>query len=330
MESLFRAGAIPELHRGRFTREDGRFRPVMLFCETTNICPNACIVCAYPRMTRPKGVMSPDLFERVVTDYAAMGGGDVSLTPVVGDVFHDPHLGERVARLRREPAIGKIGFTTNAVRADTLGDAGLRALLRGLDRIYLSVYGLDAEENRILTGRRHFDRARDNVKRIVDLVDDVSKIGVGFRLLRRGSEEALRHWLRETCGVVLPFGVVTEFANWGVLDTAVPLPLDATWVPERPVTLPCLLPVVACQVHVDGNVSFCPCDDFDASPELSLGRIGQDTLSALCNGPAAARLWAAGAEDTPGHCRRCTFHRPLPDPDCLRALLNNPFDLIGG
>lgn len=330
MESLFRAGMIPEEHRSRFERKDGRFRPVMLFCETANICPNACIICAYPRMTRPKGVMTLDLFERVVTDYAAMGGGDVSLTPVVGDVFLDPHLGERVARLRREPTIGKIGLTTNAVRADTLGDTGLRTLLGGLDRVYLSVYGLDAEENRMLTGRHHFGRAKDNLKRIVDLVDDVNKIGVGFRLLRRRSEDALRHWLLETCGVALPFGVVTEFANWGVLDTAVPLPLDAAWMPERSVTLPCLLPLVACQVHVDGNVSFCPCDDFDAAPELSLGRIGQDSLYDLCNGPAAAQLWAAGAKDTPAHCRRCTFHRPLPDHGCLRTLLDNPFDLIGG
>lgn len=330
MESLLRAGALDEEHLRRFRRDDGLYRPFMLFCETVNSCPNACVVCAYPRMTRPGRVMDRDLFARVLADYAAMGGGDVSLTPVVGDVFLDPHLPDRVAMLRSREAVGRIGFTTNAVRADVFGEARLRALLSDVDRIYVSVYGLDEAENQLATKRPFFRQARDNLRRIVDLVDDIGKIGVGFRLLRRRGEDELRQWLLDACGVALPFGVVTEYANWGVLDTSRPLPHDATWVPERDVSLPCLLPLVACQVHADGNVSFCPCNDYDCSPELSLGRLGRESLLELVNGPAAARLWAADAAGTPTLCRRCTFHRPLPDPGCLRTLFHNPFDLIGG
>src|SRR5262249_21304594 len=45
----------------RFIRFKGRHRPLMLICETTNICNNHCIICAYDSQTRKKQRMPMDV-----------------------------------------------------------------------------------------------------------------------------------------------------------------------------------------------------------------------------------------------------------------------------
>lgn len=52
-------------------------KPLMLKLETTNICNAHCCFCGYPKMQRRKQVMKLDLFEKVVNDYALMGGGQL-------------------------------------------------------------------------------------------------------------------------------------------------------------------------------------------------------------------------------------------------------------
>jgi hypothetical protein len=64
-------------------------RPLMLICETTNICNNHCIICAYDHQTRKKQRMQQDVFRRTLEQYVEIGGGPLSLTPMVGDVFLD-------------------------------------------------------------------------------------------------------------------------------------------------------------------------------------------------------------------------------------------------
>ena len=51
----------PVLGRGRYLRRlshKGRHRPVMLICETVNICNNDCIICPYSVHSRSKGTMT--------------------------------------------------------------------------------------------------------------------------------------------------------------------------------------------------------------------------------------------------------------------------------
>ena len=68
------------------------WRPLMLICETVNICNNDCIICPYSSQSRKKELMNLDLFRNILDQYAEIGGGYISLTPMVGEVFLDSLL----------------------------------------------------------------------------------------------------------------------------------------------------------------------------------------------------------------------------------------------
>ena len=71
-------------------------RPLYLRIETVNICNNRCIICAYPNQTRHEEVMTMEVFKKAVEDYVNLGGGYLSLTPLVGEVLLDPYLIDRL------------------------------------------------------------------------------------------------------------------------------------------------------------------------------------------------------------------------------------------
>lgn len=137
----------------------GQFRPLTISIETVNICNNNCVICPYSSQTRVRRIMPDDLFSKVVRDYIEIGGGPISLTPLVGEVFLDKRLPARLALLKSSPSIATISTTTNAVMVHRFSDAHLRSVLAGFDRIKISVYGLDPEEYRLMTRKDEYQKA---------------------------------------------------------------------------------------------------------------------------------------------------------------------------
>ena len=84
-----------------------------IYIEGTNICNAKCVFCAYPQMDRPKQTMSMDHF-RSVERWAALGGDEADLTPIVGDPFVDKHILERLDFCATSRASGVFTFT-NAI-----------------------------------------------------------------------------------------------------------------------------------------------------------------------------------------------------------------------
>ena len=100
-----------------------------------------------------------------------------------------------------------------------------------------------------------------------------------LNLLKARSDAELKAWVRKQFGIDAPVGYTNTYANWGVKDVNIPLPHDATWLANPAKTHHCVIPLVAAQVHSNGNVSICPCDDFDADAGLSLGNLAEDALA---------------------------------------------------
>ena len=103
-------------------RELTREAPLFLEVETTNFCNASCIFCSYPDMKRKKGVMSLQMFQKVVDDYVQMGGGPVSLTPLEGEPLLDPILLERLEILKKYPEMQQVVVTTNGIALDKYSD----------------------------------------------------------------------------------------------------------------------------------------------------------------------------------------------------------------
>jgi sulfatase maturation enzyme AslB (radical SAM superfamily) len=309
------------------------FRPIALFVETVNLCNNSCIICAYDQQTRPKGTMSMALFDRVLSDYSEMGGGHLSLTPVVGDALLDRHLVERVRRCEDFPAIRSLSFTTNAAIADLFDDGELEYILSRLRRICISVYGLDESEYRKMTRRDTYQRLLRGIDRILRLARN--EVVFGFRLLVRREMAQVHEWMaqfasyRHSQATVTVTPPVYSYSNWGVFDIQSALPDDARWIEIPAQKDQCLIPLLGCQVYWDGRVSFCPCDDYDQAESLSLGSLEEASLGALCSGEKARRLWNWRAHGVPDFCRSCSFYRPLADLSSSEDILEDPLILAG-
>lgn len=310
----------------------GKSRPIMITCETVNICNNDCIICAYGQQKRKQSIMSMEVFDKVLTDYSAMGGGIISLTPMVGDIFLDKNLLERIKRIEQYPNLTKISVTTNATLADRFREDDLRFILDRVHRMHISIYGLDQQEHALLTRRDDHDRALDSIRLMLRVCQQPEKVAFGFRSLRKYTPEQYQAWMIKTFGHEVAYTQISSYSNWGGLfDSRQPLPMQAEWNHSKHNTEQCLIPLVALQVFVNGDVSFCPCSDYDGVKDLSLGNIMEKPLLDLYNSDRCRALWdfEVGA-NMPRFCRNCSFHQPLKSLAFAEYIFDDPIRFIGG
>jgi sulfatase maturation enzyme AslB (radical SAM superfamily) len=319
---------IEKLSSGRHSR------PLMLMVETTNICNNDCIICPYSSQTRKRQTMTLDLFSKLLSDYEELGGGALSFTPIVGDVFVDKHLIRRIEMVRECNFIRGFSVTTNGVLASRFDDAELDYIVSSFDRIKISVYGLDREEYRLMTRKDQYDVAMENITRLVRR--SKGNVVLGLRMLKERPPSEIEGWIegiRHEAGSQHPLVVKSEakqYSNWNFFDTSKPLPFSATWRPAVTNDKQCLIPLLAVQVTSAGNVSFCACANFDTVDRLMLGNINTQSLAEMYNSDRCRELWDWTKYGVPEFCRSCSFHLPIEVADHVPWLFDNPTEFVGG
>lgn len=314
---------------------DGRRRTLYLRIETVNICNNLCVVCAYRDQTRVKSTMSMATYRKALEDYREMGGGYVSITPLVGDVLLDRHLKERIEVIRKAEWVTGVGMTTNAAMAHRFDDSELEDIVSSFEWISISIYGCDQEEYEIMTKRRTYKQLLNGIRRICTYARN--PVSLEFRLLKKRPREELDRWLREEVFEAEPTNcfvnsTLLKYANWSIYSAENnPLPFNAQWAPEEPKDhkAQCLIPIFGFMVFSNGNVSFCPCDNFDDVEELRLGNINEQSLIDIYNSDKVQRLWDWKKHGIPEFCKRCTFYAPLKKLARKPGLLTNPHTYVG-
>ncbi|WP_053549685.1 radical SAM protein [Desulfuromonas soudanensis] len=289
-----------------------REAPLILQIETTNVCNAACIFCAYSAMQRPKGVMSMALFDKLVNDYAGMGGGPVSLTPVVGDALLDPHLLERLRLLSAHPLVNQITMTTNAIALDRYADDEVRFLLESLDGIQVSIGGLDAETYKTLYGVDRFPQVKAAMERLLTLKDGVesgANLTFAFRTNDWTFELRFKRQLDEYRRRGVFVSHIWTYANYsGVIksDSRMNLQVNET---EAKTTTTCVYPCVHMAVCWDGRVTACGCADFEGK-SLWVGQAQENSLAELWHGEKRSRILESFTSGrlTP-ICRQCTAYQ---------------------
>jgi len=305
-------------------------RPLMLICETVNICNNDCIICAYSLMRRKKETMSLDLFQKVLQDYSDIGGGKLSITPMIGDIFLDKLLIDRIKMIRQYTKITGLSVTTNAIASEVLSDTELKYVLENFERFHISIYGLDDEEYQVMTRRPHYLRMLKNVKRIIEITPNKKSIIFGFRFLKNHTESEVRSWIIQNFQCEIPFSFTRVFSNWGnAIDTSVKLPFEGEWLQSQENTEPCIIPLIVCQIFSNGDVSYCACTDFDINEELRLGNITREHLIDILNSDKANWLRRLDVK-MPEYCKYCSFHKPMAELAQSQQIIQNPIDFIGG
>jgi MoaA/NifB/PqqE/SkfB family radical SAM enzyme len=293
-EHLLRAQAKPVR---RLLLAMGRDRaprmPEIVQIESTNICNAKCVFCPRDDMHRRQGIMSVELFRKIVDECVELGITHVRMHNY-GEAFIDKRLVEKV-RYAKQKGIKEVGMISNG---SLITDQIARGMIdAGLDAINISV---DASGKEVFESTRvglKYDKVIGNIERLVRLRTESGKrrpkLILSFVRQNNSADEQafIEHW-RAIADKIH----VTDLHNWaGTLNQ------------ESDVNYPCYRPWLTFTVLWDGRVSLC-CADFDG--KTILGDLNTHSIAEIWNAEAYRDVRRQHLESGgPDICRACDLPR---------------------
>ena len=267
--------------------------PEIVQIESTNICNAKCVFCPRDEMHRRQGVMSRELFRKIVDECAALGITHVRMHNY-GEAFLDRYLTEKV-RYAKEKGIREVGMISNG---SLITDKVARGMIEaGLDAINISI---DAGGKDVFEQTRvglNYDKVIANVERLVRIRGELGrkrpKLILSFVRQNNSADEHafIEHWRKIADKIH-----VTELHNWA-----------GTLTLESNVNYPCYRPWLTFTVLWDGRVSLC-CADFDG--KIILGDLNTQTIREIWNAePYRAARRQHLESGGPDVCRACDLPR---------------------
>lgn len=289
-------------------------RPFELHLELTNLCNANCVFCPYQFQTREVQFMSDEVFQKAVSDYAALGGGSVGLTPIVGDALIDPKFLERARYLRSLPEVDRIWVTTNCILLDRFGiDAVLQS---GITALTVSTAGFDEEMYERVYRNASYQRMRRNV---VELVDRNTALGspVAITIALR-PDRCLDDVMKQPdFQPILAHKPQLDFtwsftsANGRITREILPASMKLRVVTSRPET--CVNMYNGPIVLPGGEVMGCSCvAAMDAVKDLGIGNVLRNSLGEIWSGTQMHELRSSFSSRTLNPtCASCDMYRDL-------------------
>ena len=210
-------------------RERSPILPEIVQIESTNICNAKCVFCPRDEMHRTQGVMSMELFRKIVDECAELGITHVRVHNY-GEPFMDRNLVEKI-RYAKQKGIKEVGMISNgSLITETVARGMIEA---GLDAINISV---DASGRDVFESTRlglNYDKVIANIERIVRIRRELGrtrpKLILSFVRQNNSADEQafIEHWKRIADKIH-----ITDLHNWaGTLNK------------ESDVNYPCYRPV---------------------------------------------------------------------------------------
>lgn len=289
-----------------------------LSIETTNICNANCVFCAYQYQSRPQGVMEMALYHRLIDQYAEVGGGDLNLTPTVGEPLADSHIIARIRYARSKPQIRGIGMYSNLISLERFGAEAL--VESGLSSLTVSTSGLDEDMYRRVYRSKEYPRMLRNLKafaRANAAAGSPVDLFVDMRADRPAAEVFAFPDYKDIADLIGKhrLGLKLRYDNWGGKITGDQLSgnmkLRQTVNILRPRVSPCSELYSGPMVYWDGRIGACGCRDVDAR-ELIIGDANSSDIAAVWLGPEIRALRSEFL--TPkirSICKSCTHYGPV-------------------
>ena len=267
--------------------------PDIVQIESTNICNAKCVFCPRDEMHRRQGIMTVELFRKIVDECADLGITHIRMHNY-GEAFIDRKLVEKV-RYAKQKGIREVGMISNG---SLITEPVARGMIdAGLDAINISV---DASGKEVFESTRiglKYDKVIANIERLVRLRDESGKrrpkLILSFVRQNNSADEQafIEHW-----GSIADKIHVTDLHNWaGTLNK------------ESDVNFPCYRPWLTFTVLWDGRVSLC-CADFDG--RTILGNLNTHSIADVWNAEPYRNARRQHLESGgPDICRACDLPR---------------------
>jgi MoaA/NifB/PqqE/SkfB family radical SAM enzyme len=266
--------------------------------ETTSTCNAACHFCPYPDLGRAGGLMTKELFERIINEAITIPAIYRYVLHGLGEPLLDPYLVLRVKYIRQKDPRSTIEIYTNGVyltpeKFDSLKKAGVTSLMISLNAVrqdqHTLIMGLIGKFDTVC---KNIDYAIVNRDRVAIQVHAVSN-GDQFT-----EEDAFTFYDRWGYRTHEGYGICIREANWAGENRTT----HQNWKPNES----CGRALEQIYVMFDGKVTTC-C--LDPSGKMVFGDLNKQTIREVYNGEEYLRFREAHACDKADQyeiCKGCT------------------------
>ncbi len=294
------------LHLRQINSVIGRYKghPNLVMIENTNLCNSHCQICAHDSMKRPTGIMSDELFEKIIDECAKIGVKHIGIHGF-GEPFLDKNFPKKV-RYAKEKGIAMVGTSTNA---SLLTDGfGKKIIEAGLDSINISLDAATEDTYKKMRYNLPYDRVMRNVENFCKYKKSMGlkkpEITVDIVAVKDNQEDInqfIAKWKRYVNHIN-----VTTLHSWGGQFTQESIDQIHTNLPHlrKP---PCRFLWTDMMIYWDGTVPVC-CLDYDAT--FPIGNVSKDSISKIWQSSILGKIREkhfSGAYDEISICKACGY-----------------------
>lgn len=277
------------------------YTPKVVYIETTNLCNADCIMCPHKKLSRKQGIMTEDLFNKIISDCGAMNlNGTQIFLHKEGEPLLDGHIAQRIRYTKAKIGKGnEVGINTNAMLLTK--EKSTEIIEAGLDTIYFSLDGVNKEGYEKIRVNLNYDIVVQNIKNFFKVkIRKNSRVRVIMQMLitddNEGDVEAFKRiWAKYPCEFYIKR--MHSYLDGGHSSLTCNLSEVQVKVCDDPFRI--------LVVYKDGSIGMC-CWDYDN--EYCIGNVENDNLMNIYNNKKAnvmreSQKTFLGKEIIP--CRRC-------------------------
>ncbi len=296
-------------------------RPSAVNTEIINICNADCSFCGYGKGEdgkasdpRVKGKLKPDVFRHALKIYSAGGGGNFTLSPILGEASAHPGWLDMVREARSYPNITGVNCFTNAILLDRFGSKNI--LTSGLTHIAISTCIGGREAYKRLYGVDKYDVVVANVFDLLRTNRELGEpvhIDVCLRIDKPFEKFYASDIYKQLTKVIDPRRIIILDDNWddfrGVIGKE-GLPEGQDFKEQyADKSTPCYALFRQLMVLTDGTIQACTCR---VEPELWAGNVKDHaTLEEAWRDPKLELIrkdWFEGK--LARCCQQCSHYMP--------------------
>jgi len=234
--------------------------------EPTNICTANCVFCAYQYQEgKFYKKIDDDFVDRLVDSFCSAGGGDIGLTPIVGDPLVSPDIVKLVSKCRSRKEINQIGLTTNGHLLTSEKFIELRDA--GITNIVISMTYPDEKEYKTIYRSTQYKQLIDNLNKLMLIDKKQVNIALAIRTPRLfwGNNPLFKK--AKLQGWEITRNLFFDDWSGSVTDG-----LKKNHLLKRPLRgkhLPCTMLQSGPHAMASGKITACGCRDLEGKSELS-------------------------------------------------------------
>jgi|TARA_B100001971_G_C18241714_1_gene571385 radical SAM protein with 4Fe4S-binding SPASM domain len=292
--------------------------PGALVIDNTNLCNAKCSWCPNDKIPEPRGIMDDKLFQKIIEDYAKIGG--IVRFGTFGEPLLDPEFMKKIDFVRKFPSIYKLEVITNGY---ALTEEMASKLIDYRVDTEISLDELDKSLYEDIKGVS-FEKTWNNLVRLIGMNDKAKKpVQINIRIKTSSSEESIKNnplfkeLFHTNCTVELnPISSRDSLSSWGgIFDKNSFLSEEYNSPPHRAYKNFNLKNQAPCHqlwkwmvINWDGKVVLC-CTDIFAS--VVLGDLKKENIEEVWCGPFMTerrRRFKNRDGRKNGICKNCDLH----------------------